>query len=105
MNTGTIISKINIPKPSPKTKVITVGFKNCASVDCSNNKGANPKTVVSVVKSIGLNLSHVALIIAPVLSIFFLYSLKVEMSTIESFIIIPVIPINPIILNIDKAIP
>ena len=55
MNTGTIISKINIPKPSPKTKVITVGFKNCASLDCSNNKGANPKTVVSVVKSIGLN--------------------------------------------------
>ena len=105
MNTGTIISKINIPKPNPKTKVITVGFKNCASLDCSKSKGANPKTVVSVVKSMGLNLSQVAFVIAPRLSIFFLYSLKVEINTIESLIIIPVIPISPIMLNIDKAIP
>ena len=85
--------------------MITVGFKNCASLDCSNSRGANPKTVVNVVKSIGLNLSHVAFIIAPILSIFFLYSLKVEINTIESFIIIHVIPISPIILNMDKAIP
>ena len=72
---GTKINKITIPKPRPKTRVITVGFKNCASLEFSKSRGAKPKTVVSVVNKIGLSLSTVATNIAFKLSILTRYIL------------------------------
>ena len=101
---GTINRTKNIPKPKPKDSVIIVGFKNCAAADFSNNKGANPKTVVKVVSKTGLNLSQQASTIAGIKPRFSEYSSIVVTSTIESLIIIPLIPIIPTILNIDNGI-
>ena len=102
---GTKNSTINIPKPRPYTNVTIVGFKNCASFDVSKRSGIKPKTVVKVVSKTGLSLSHIASTIAGFKPLVFEYSSIVDTKTIESLIIIPVIPIKPIIENIDKLIP
>ncbi len=94
---------MSIPNPNPNTKVTTVGFKNCASWEVSNNNGARPKTVVSVVSKTGRSLSQIASITGSEW-FFSSYSLIVETSTIESLIMIPVIPIKPITEKRDMGI-
>ena len=82
-----------------------VGFRNWASLDVSKSRGDNPKTVVKVVNNTGRNLSQIASKIAGFKPRFWEYSSIVETKTIESFIIIPVIPISPTTENRDKFIP
>ena len=93
----------NIPNPRPKTKVTTVGFKNWASWEVSKRRGAKPKTVVSVVNKTGRSLSQIPSITGSGL-FSDSYSLIVETRTIESLIIIPVIPIKPITEKRDIGI-
>ena len=82
-----------------------VGLRNWASLDVSKSRGDKPKTVVKVVNNTGRNLSQMASKIAGFKPRFWEYSSIVETKTMESFMIIPVIPISPTTENRDKFIP
>ena len=100
---GTTNSTKNMPNPSPNDRVMIVGFKNCACAEDSNNNGVSPKTVVNVVNNTGRKRSEQASIMAGTNPRFSAYSSIVVTSTMESLIIIPLIPIKPTIENIDSG--
>ena len=73
----------------------TVGLRNSACDERSYNSGARPRTVVAVVSSTGRNRSATASTIAGRRARVARYSSMVEISTMESLMMIPDMPIRP----------
>ena len=78
---------------------MTVGFRNCACCEVSYISGASPSTVVSVVSITGRNRSAAPSMIDGINPRSCAYSSMVETSTMESLMMIPVIPNSPTTVN------
>ena len=57
-------SAITVENKIPKANEIAIGIKNCAWILFSNNRGVNPRKVVTEVRIIALNLAREAFLIA-----------------------------------------
>ena len=82
---------------------MTVGFRNSAWLDPSYSNGARPRTVVNVVSNTGRNRSLTPSMIAGINARVSAYSSMVFTNTIESFMMIPVMPSSPTTVNIDSG--